>query len=209
MKKIGELLRSAREQQNISIKEVSRATRIKPEFLEALEQEQWEKLPELPVLVGFVKSIADTLVISREQAVGSLRRDYPPKTATAAPLTPTHQKVRFGPRIILFAVGLLCITAMMSYLVYQYSRFTQAPTLTVISPVEGELVGGRQVVVRGTTDASATVKINSQPVLVEDNGNFAAEIEVVAETKAIDIRATSRTGRESVISRTIVVSNQN
>ncbi len=205
MKTIGTLLRIAREQQGLSQKELSRATKIKPEFIDDIENENWNKLPELPVVSGFVKSIADALSINRDQAVAFLRRDYPPQKLSINPKPDIKKEVRFGPRAIIFILGLLGALVMGGYLTYQYRNFTSAPKLTVISPVENELVTSGTVMVRGTTDMNAAIRINETPVVVDSDGNFAAEIQIVSETKAIVVKAISRTGKESILSRTIDV----
>lgn len=206
MKTIGTYLKLAREENNITYKDLSRNTKIRTEFLEAIENETWEKLPELPVLVGFVKSIADEINVNRDQAVGLLRRDYPPKKILINPKPDVKREIRFGQRAIFVFLGIIAMIAMGGYLFSQYKAFTSPPSIVVISPVEGELVSSRKVTVRGTTDTTATVKINGQPAIVDENGNFATDIEVIPETKAIEVHALSRTGKETTVSRTIQVS---
>ena len=62
----GERLKRERELREVSFEEVSRATRIAPRFLEALENEQWDKLPGGVFGRGFVRSIARYLGLSEE-----------------------------------------------------------------------------------------------------------------------------------------------
>jgi len=62
----GERLKRERELREVSFDEVSRATRIAPRFLEALENEQWDKLPGGVFGRGFVRSIARYLGLSEE-----------------------------------------------------------------------------------------------------------------------------------------------
>jgi cytoskeletal protein RodZ len=62
----GERLKRERELREVSFEEVSKATRIAPRFLEALENEQWGKLPGGVFGRGFVRSIARYLGLSEE-----------------------------------------------------------------------------------------------------------------------------------------------
>jgi cytoskeleton protein RodZ len=62
----GERLKRERELREVSFDEVSKATRIAPRFLEALENEQWNKLPGGVFGRGFVRSIARYLGLSEE-----------------------------------------------------------------------------------------------------------------------------------------------
>ncbi len=62
----GERLKREREMREVSLKEVTTATRIGPRFLEALENEEWDKLPGGIFNRGFVRSIARFLGLDEE-----------------------------------------------------------------------------------------------------------------------------------------------
>lgn len=62
----GERLKREREMREVSQKEVTAATRIGARFLDALENEEWEKLPGGIFNRGFVRSIARYLGLDEE-----------------------------------------------------------------------------------------------------------------------------------------------
>lgn len=62
----GERLKRERELREVTPEEVCKATRIAPRFLEALENEQWDRLPGGVFGRGFVRSIARYLGLSEE-----------------------------------------------------------------------------------------------------------------------------------------------
>jgi cytoskeletal protein RodZ len=62
----GERLKRERELREVTLDEVSTATRIAPRFLEALENEQWNRLPGGIFGRGFVRSIARYLGLNEE-----------------------------------------------------------------------------------------------------------------------------------------------
>ena len=62
----GERLRRERELREVSLNEITAGTRIGPRFLEALENEQWEKLPGGVFNRGFVRAIAHFLGLDEE-----------------------------------------------------------------------------------------------------------------------------------------------
>ena len=72
-------------------------------------------------------------------------------------------------------------------------------------PQNNFITTSNKVDVSGKTDSDATVKINNQLVLVNDDGIFNEEIEVFEGTKAIEIIATSRSGKQTKIIRDIIV----
>ena len=86
----GERLKRERELREVSLEEVSKATRISERFLEALENEDWERLPGGVFGHGFVRSIARYLGLSEE----SLLAEYDlarGENANAAPGRPEER----------------------------------------------------------------------------------------------------------------------
>jgi cytoskeleton protein RodZ len=62
----GERLKRERELREVTLDEITSATRIGPRFLEALENEQWERLPGGVFNRGFVRAIARYLGLDEE-----------------------------------------------------------------------------------------------------------------------------------------------
>ncbi|HVM76267.1 MAG TPA: RodZ domain-containing protein [Candidatus Saccharimonadales bacterium] len=62
----GERLKRERELREVTLEEITSATRIGPRFLEALENEEWEKLPGGVFNRGFVRSVARYLGLDEE-----------------------------------------------------------------------------------------------------------------------------------------------
>jgi len=82
----GERLKRERELREVSIDEICSATRIAPKFLEALENEEWEKLPGGVFGRGFVRTIARYLGLSEE----NLLSEY--DLARGEIISPTSQR---------------------------------------------------------------------------------------------------------------------
>lgn len=66
----GERLHREREMREVSLDELSKATRISQRFLEALENEDWKKLPGGVFGRGFVRTIAGYLGLDEESLLG-------------------------------------------------------------------------------------------------------------------------------------------
>ena len=205
MKTIGQILKNARVKKKYSLAKLEDLTKIRKEFIDSIEKENWENLPAFPTIFGFVKSISAPLGLDERTASATLKRDYPPKDLTISPKPDISSKFTWTPKLT-FALGIgVVILSILGYLIFQYSRFTSAPSLKVESPKEGQVVSGNAVLVFGSTDSDAKVIINNQPVLVDADGKFSVSIEVVSETKEIITKAISRSGKETVVSRKIVV----
>lgn len=55
---VGEVLRAAREAKRLSVPDVNRATRIRPAFLEAIEEDRFTDLPPAPYVEIFIAAYA-------------------------------------------------------------------------------------------------------------------------------------------------------
>lgn len=204
MKTIGEVIREFRVKKHFSHSDLERETKIKKEFLVAIEKENWVKLPEYPVVQGFIKNIAEVLSLNKAQAIALLRRDYPPKSLKINPNPDLKEKFTWSPRLTFISGVIVVFLLIIGYLGFQYANFVKAPALTVESPKDGEVVQTERLRVVGKTTPDSTVRVNNQPAFVDESGNFLTEVEVFEGTTEVVIKAVSRSGKETVISRNIV-----
>ena len=209
MKTIGEILREQRIQKGYSISVLEKATKIKRNFLYAIEKEDWDNLPEFTVVSGFVRNISSFLGLDEGKTTAVLRRDYPPKKLRINPKPDVSKKFVWSPRLT-FIAGVAVVTLMiLGYLGFQYSDFVSAPNLEVLQPGEGEIVKVSSVKVVGVTDADTSVTVNNQPVLVEEDGNFEVEIAVSTNTQEIVVKAKSRSGKMTEVVRKVEIKQEN
>jgi len=205
MMSVGELLKNARTKRKVSLETLSVTTKIRKEFLDAIEKGEWNLLPEFPVVLGFVKSIASTLKVNPNAASALLKRDYPPKTLRIIPKPDVSRNFVWSPKFTFWlGIGIISL-AVIAYLGFQYITFISAPGLFVEFPTENQRVTENEVFVSGKTDSDVTVKVNNQPVLVDDDGNFSSKIEVGGNTSEVVVVAKSRSGKETVVSRKIEI----
>lgn len=205
MKSIGTLLKNARENKNYSLIRLEEITKIKSSFIESIENEEWEKLPAFATILGFVKSISTTLGIDPSTAVAVLKRDYPPKKLKINPTPDIKSKFVWSPKLTFF-IGIGTVLVLISsYLIFQYSRFVSPPNVSVDSPKNDQVVSGKSVLVFGTADIDSKITVNNQPVILDENGKFSISLEVSNETKEVVVNAVSRSGKETVVRRTIKV----
>ncbi len=205
MQTIGEVLKEARLKKRYSRAKLEDKTKIKEEFIKAIEEGNWQALPDFSVVLGFVKSIAQFLGANEKRAVALLRRDYPPKKVSLNPKPDFSKRLIWSPKLTFLLGAVVTLAVILGYLGFQYWHFISGPMLTVYEPKEDVLIQQRLVKVSGKTDTEASIKVNNQPVLVQDDGKFVTEIEVFKGTDKIEIRAISRSGKETSIQRRIDV----
>jgi cytoskeleton protein RodZ len=107
----GEMLKRERELREVSLNELTVKTRVPPKFLEALENEDWSKLPGGVFNRGFVRAIARYLGLSEERVLGEYdlaHRDFEviPPAAPANPIpSPPKWLVALGAILLLLALA--------------------------------------------------------------------------------------------------------
>ena len=205
MKTIGLLLKEARLSKRYSLVKMENITRIRKDFIESMENEEWETLPAFTTVLGFAKSLASPLDLSVKTVVAVLKRDYPPKKLNINPKPDISSKFIWSPRLTFWLGAGIAILIIFGYLIFQYARFTSPPKVTITTPKDGEVVKGKTVHIEGNTETDAKILINGQPVIVSDNGKFTIELLVTKDTKEIIVKSISRSGKESTISRKIEV----
>jgi cytoskeleton protein RodZ len=65
----GALLKREREKKGLSHTQISQQTRLRPRFLEAIENEEWDLLPAPAFVKGFIRSYARVLGLDEERVV--------------------------------------------------------------------------------------------------------------------------------------------
>jgi cytoskeletal protein RodZ len=196
-------LKIARKKKSFSLKKVESETKIKKEFIEAIEKNAWSNLPDFSVTSGFIKNLASFLGLNTKTALALLKRDYPPRKVHVNPKPDVENKFVWTPKYTFLVGILLVIFAIFGYLGFQFFKFNSAPTLEVNQPKEGLVVNSTQVVISGKTDPNATLKINNELILIEDDGRFQTKVEIFSGTKEIVIEAVSRSGKSSIVRRNI------
>ncbi len=104
----GEHLKREREMRGVSLEEISAATRISTRFLEALENEKWDRLPGGVFNRGFVRAVAHFLGLDEESLVAeyALAHDDRPSVAIWAIGAGSHSS---GTRWLTLLVLLLLV----------------------------------------------------------------------------------------------------
>ncbi len=199
MKTIGLIIKEARARRKFSLSKLEKEIKIKKNFLQAIEKEEWGKLPDFAVVAGFVKNISKALNLDEEKSVAVLRRDYPPKVLAVNPKPDISDKFIWSPKLT-FLVGIIVVVMLvLGYLAFQYFRFISPPSLAVTEPKENQVVSEKLLVVSGKTDTDATVKVNNQPAIVDADGKFTTTIEINEKTMEIEVKSLSRSRKESVV----------
>jgi cytoskeletal protein RodZ len=200
---LGEKLRKVRNDNRISLAEVSRATKIQVKYLEALEAGAYEKLPPEVYVRGFLRGYAAHLGIPEDAMLRLYERERSIRKNLGKTETPARFQLGGGMPIriplssrgIVVAVIALVIIGFFSYLFLEFRSFVSEPRLVILSPSDGDMVTEAEVRVRGATDPRAEVRINGEGTTVDEHGVFSEGLSIDSGLNVITISSMNRFGK--------------
>lgn len=207
MKRVGDILRYAREKKGLALTDIHKFIKIHPKYLQALEENDYSLFSGPVHVKGFLKNYAKLLDLNVEEVLAFFRREYDEKKMGAGRIfrpieTP---KVVVTPGSVIAISTIVLVLAFFSYLFYQYKSYTDAPTLVVENPKEDITLSGDIIEVSGKTDRDSQVFLNSQKLVVDASGNFSTKIGLAEGINVLNFLAVNKLGKESKISKNVVV----
>jgi cytoskeletal protein RodZ len=213
MRTVGQMLKEKRIAKGLSLQNVEAATKIRLKFLDAMESDEYTKLPSLAYAKGFVKNYseflglksADMLAFFRRQTKEVPKNSLLPKGMSDS-LKQSH--LRLTPSRFIILIGVFLFITFLLYFGLQYRRLQQPPSLTIDSPKDGLVTSERRVDVFGKTDSDATVTVNGTSVLVRGDGKFFDQLSLDLGVNKVTIVANSRFGKSVTIVREVGYQSQ-
>lgn len=198
-----------RARKKLTLEEVSKATKIKPSFLLAIETGEYVRLPSSTYARGFVRNYAKFLGLPENEILALFKREYDgEKFVRVLPEGLLRHDDFPLKRIKLaqtFKILILIFIVLLIYLVFQYRSAFFNPSLNVSLPAENSIVLSQKVAVVGKTDSNSTVFVNNQTVALDKDGNFKKTVNVFSGKEKITIKAVNNFNKSTVLERHIEV----
>ncbi|HSW48358.1 MAG TPA: helix-turn-helix domain-containing protein [Candidatus Saccharimonadales bacterium] len=200
MVRLEQLLKDARIRRKLTLEEAAIATKIKPQFLRAIENGAYNELPSPAYAKGFVRNYAEFLGLPNVQTSALFKRDFDEKRAVKV-LPEGMAKTRDFPlkrvNIRRLFIGGIIFAVLAVFFLFQARDMFFAPSVSIKTPKNGSIVS-QDVKVTGTTDSNAIITINDDPVFVQTNGEFVKTLTLFPGEASITVKAKNRSGRENI-----------
>lgn len=200
-KSLGERLHMYRKKNHLTLEKAEEETKVRLKYLIALEKGNFATLPEDVYTVGFLTRYADFLGAPKEELVNLYyaERGDSGQSRTIIPKSRIKEKrIYLTPRIMALLGVVLLLLVIFGYIFYSVKNFTSAPNLEISSPVAESIINQDSVEIVGKTDIGATLKINEQVVLIDENGNFKETVKLQPGINNLEVRVTNRLKKETV-----------
>jgi len=206
---VAEAIREARAEKNVSLKEVSRATGIREKYLEAIEQADWQKLPDGVYGKNFLREYAIFLNLKAGELV-ALYEKQPMSSGKNKKDLFSKQVANFryflsipklAKSILIIFIAAVCF----SYLIFCLKHVVTPPLLLLSSPSDNMITEKKTVDFIGNSEPEAEIQINGNTILSDASGFFSKRINLKDGINTITVIAKKKYGSETVIKRQILV----
>jgi cytoskeletal protein RodZ len=211
MKTAGQMLYTSRLAKKMDLEEVARVTKIRASFLSAIEADDYTHLPNSAVAKGFIKNYSEFLGLNPNQILAVFRRDFVENQAgqivPRGMVNPISRDNLWTPKTTIITTVSLIFVVFASYLIYQFYILTGPPPLSIDSPKSDIFVADSSIEVSGTTDPEATISVNNNLVALDKGGQFFVRIPLNLGPNQITVTATSKSGKNTSITRTVTLTS--
>lgn len=204
---LGEKLQQTRLFKNLKIEEIAKKIGIRPEYLIALEEERFEKLPAGLYGKNFIKEYAHFLGLNEKEVLAAWEEqasNNSPEDPFSRKILASHKFIIF-PRIIRNLLIISAITFCFLYLIFYFKQIVLPPELIITKPETNLSLSATNIEISGQTEDEAEVTINGELVLNNHEGYFSQTVNLKKGLNNIIIKAKKKYSREQIVTRQILV----
>lgn len=201
---LGEKLFRFRTEKGVSLEEVACRIKVKKEYLEKIEKNELSALPPDVYVRGYLKKYADFIGLEERVVLEQYQKEQGIQKNLLAfrnPIEglPTGNRFSFSitPRLLAFFSFLLLFVFSSVYFYQEIKKFSQKPLLVLATSQTNFSVDKDWVEVEGSVEKDSRVLINSQAVLVNEEGRFKEKIFLRKGDNKIVITATNKFKKET------------
>ena len=207
MKTTGQILKETRASKKLDIVDISRITRIRPRFLEMLEEDDYGHLPNATVARGFIRNYGEFLGINSHHLLAVFRRDFVEnqqgRIVPRGMVDPVNKVSFWTPRTTIIVAVTLVFTLLGVYLYYQYRVLTGPPHLELSTPTDRVNMNEDTVQVVGRTDPEASLSVNGHLVALEKGGTFFFRMPLNPGENKITVTSLAKSGKTTTVIRIV------
>jgi len=203
-KRLSTILKNEREKRGLVPAQIEKATKIRKEYIIALEKGKFSVLPEEVYIRSFLRTLAKFFNLDPVILIERYREEIDPKKpGTRKPVNFRTGRLKepliiVTPRNLTIGLGILVGLFFLGYLWYEISGFAIAPKLIIDEPSQKELqINKDQLLIKGRTDSNAVLTINQEPVPVNQQGRFREKVQLQPGLNLLTLKAVTNGGKES------------
>lgn len=205
---LGEYLAEIRESAGLELEEAAQKAEMKPQFLHALENGDFKKLPPDVYMYGFLRNLSRVYGVQPAVLIEQYKKERGIDSQLAKNAEKKHKSGIFHslvitPKVISIVLGGLFVGVTILYVIWQVFSINKAPKLEISEPADHQLIKSSSARIVGKTDPGMLVTINGQPVFVDGQGTFTTELGLGPGPK--DLVFIAKNKFDKTVSKTITI----
>jgi len=210
----GEYLKKIREGRGISLEKASQETKILRHLLEAIENDDYKKLPPPAFLKGIIRKYSSYLRLDENKILDFYKKCNGRKISSGEnDLLPENRFIVFRPKIVFFFSSLApkvlkfsLFLIIIIYLFFKITQFLLPAKIALYYPPEDLTVISENLVIEGRVIRGKALYFRDKEVLLDGKGVFREEIILNPGLNLLEFKALNSLGLETKIQRNIIFS---
>ncbi len=206
--RVGERLKKAREEQNLSLDDLNKKTRIPNKYLESIELGRFKELPQAKAhRLAYIREYAEALNLNPASFLYQFSQEA--DLANETIIHPSRGRKLWALNSLsnIFknvAVAILLLS-FLGYLTWQVNGILQPPKLAVFTPADGYISSKLVTLVQGETEKEVRLTVNGKDIMPNDKGKFEIPVDLSNGVNTITISAIKKHGKITTITRHVIV----
>lgn len=211
---LGDKLNKTRIDQDLSLEEVEANIKVQKKYLEALEEGQYNLLPGDIYAKAWLKLYGQFLGLPFQELIADYKIEKSVSEKLDKVSEPIKDKRRFDfaflkPRFIkVFFIGLV-VLVLVGYLGWEIKNIVSPPPVIIYQPQDNLRTNQNSILVEGHTEPEVQLTINNELVLLDENGDFSQNINLVFGLNNLSINAKKKHSQSTQIELDIFRENTN
>lgn len=206
---ISEQLRAARKAKNLKLEDAAKKLNISRKYLEALEKDEYDKLPPGVYGKNFLREYAVFLGLDYDELAKAFTAENQTKQSGGRQELFSKQVVKSrhfmaAPKIIKNAAIIAAAAVCFIYLGYRLEKIVSPPNLSIYKPTENFITEKNSLEIIGKTEKEARIIINGELILSNAAGDFNKTINLKNGINIITITASNKYGRDNTIVKQVL-----
>ena len=202
--KLGKVFKRYREEAGLKIEQVEKDTKISQRMLLALENDNYDILPEDLYVKNIIKTCAEYLFLDYNKLLNLYRTSRGEIKDEKFKIKKTN-RVYITPQIFRYIVISVIFLILAVYLGLQINNIFTMPDLVVYQPDKNLTTSQNFIEIKGKTEKETRVLINNKEIYIDSNGEFKATLDLQKGLNTIKISASKKHSKENVIFREVLV----
>jgi len=210
----GAYLKNVREQKGITLEKASQDSKIVRTLLEAIEQDNYQKLPPPVFLKGMIKKYAHYLHLDEERIldfyqksngrkISSGTEDFLPQNRFAVSRPRLSQVFSLISRqLIKFSILILIL----GYFLFELSQFLLPAQIILYYPPKDLMTSNPNLEISGKVIRSKILYLQEKEINFDEKGLFREQMTLNPGLNTLELKAANSLGRETILQQNIVLS---